>query len=259
MKRNLIFFACFFFARLMSIYSCDESLRVAPNPPENIIYGRAVLEGSGDHGGILVRLIQSGDYTYTDTGGRFSFTDQQPGTFTVVTTCEGYVPTFAIAYIEELPHEVPKLILPKMPHCCAADSIPPGYTMAVNFWTDVSFTVLASSYTVGDSIFISSYELFSKSLHVNAAPAQYEPNIVLLSSLGDKEIQPFDRVLGGIPEASRFGYIIDTAPSVTPLPYNGVLEIEKDGGRVTAVYLPYWLRLYICKTIHLTAGKKSPG
>jgi hypothetical protein len=252
MKRNPIFFVFFISTGLLYISSCGESLREAPTPPDHSIYGRAVLEGSGVHDSILVRLIQSGDYTYTDTDGRFSFTEQQPGTLTVVATREGYVPAYTIAHVEELPHEVPELILPKMPHCTAADSIPPRYIIQVNFWTDASFTGLAGSYTIGDSIFISSYEHFTMSLHGNTPSARYDPDIILLTSLGDQEKHPFDLVLGGIPEADRFGYIIDTAPSVTPMPYNGVLEIEYYGGWVIAVYLPYWLPIYICRNINLT-------
>jgi hypothetical protein len=72
--------------------------------------------------------------------------------------------------------------------------------------------------------------------------------------LGDSDVKSYDYIPGGIPEIWQFGYIIDSAPSDIPTMNNGIVEIEPSGGWVVALYLSYWLDIYVCKSHQVLAG-----
>ena len=111
--------------------SCSNDV-ANPEEQESYIYGYAFLDSTEATEGILVRLIQSGDSTYTGTNGEFRFYNQQPDTYTVVATYDGYDPSFSVVYFSgNKKCKVPNIELSPM-LCTPKDSLPDGYPLVVS-------------------------------------------------------------------------------------------------------------------------------
>ena len=116
--------------------------------------------------------------------------------------------------------------------------------------------VLVRIIQTGDSIFVVGFEYFQPPLlNCIDETSNHDFDLILISSLGDKEKMPICQNLGSVTEVWRYGYIIESAESTIPQPYNGVIEIEPTGGRVIAMYHSYWLNRYICKSIDVISGR----
>ena len=248
--RLLIIIIFLLYAGTCLILSCSTNDVTKPSEQEFYIYGYVFFDSTETTEGILVRLIQSGDSTYTDASGEFRFYNQQPDTYTVVANDDGYDPSFAVVYYSgNRMCKAPDLELSPM-HCTPKDSLPDGYPLGVRFCADISFTVPASLYNIGDSLFIAAWEYYLPPL-VNFREGSLADvgDVQVISSLGDKEITHIDRVLGSIPEVWRFGYIIDSAASSMPILNNGVIEVETTGGWIIVKYESYWMKVFVCNSI----------
>ena len=219
---------------------------------EFILFGYALLDSAMNHDGITIRLIQTTDSTFTDVRGYYEFRSLQPDTYTVVATYDGYEPSFSITnYTGSEDYRVSDLQLNSLP-CTPRDSFPNGYPIGVHFCTDISFWYITDHSFISDSLFIGAWEYSLSPFRKIKEYSRVDTyDIMLISSLGDKEVKHVDIYLGSIPEIWNFGYIIDTVASERPLLYNGVIEIESTGGWVIAMYQSYWFKKYICKSLEM--------
>ena len=232
---------------------CSENDDLSsPRRLEPCIFGYAFLDNAETHEGIFIRIIQTGDSTFTNANGRYQFSQLEPDTYTVVATYDEYEPAFAIIYFAGIHnYKIQDLQLSRL-SCTPKDSLPYGYPLGVRFCEDISFVESATSYFAGDSLFISAWEYYLPPFQkINETTYTDTYDVLLISSLGDKEVKHVDRYLGSIPEIWRFGYIIDSSPLTKPKNYNGVIEIEPSGGWVIAMYQSYWLKKFICKSIEM--------
>ena len=237
---------------IICLISCEKENLYRTKIFKPSIFGYAFLDDKENHEGILIRLIQTGDSTYTNVNGRYQFSQIAPDTYTVVATYEEYEPAFAITYFTGIHnYKIQDLQLIRL-SCTPKDSLPSGYPLGVRFCKDISFVESATSYFAGDTLFISAWEYYLPPLQKNNEGTYTDTyDVLLISSLGDKEVKHVDRYLGSIPEIWRFGYIIGSSPLMMPKNYNGIMEIEPSGGWVIAMYQSYWLKKYVCKSIDM--------
>jgi|GEM_PF-2708691 len=247
------------FLSILLLLSCEEDKGTEPVEPEDYVYGYAYLDSADSHEGILVRMVQSGDSSYTDATGRFEFPLQQPDTYTVVANCEGYAPDWNKVYIAAYHHcSVPDLNLEPL-DCISSDDLPEDYPLGVSFKEDDSFGGAAQFYYIDDTLYVVGFEYFQPpSLEGAAGDHAHDFDLVVISSLGDVEKTPIYMVLGGIPERWRYGYVIGTKASYIPHPYDGVVEVEPTGGWVTGMYNSYWVEGYFCRSIEMRAVQSTP-
>lgn len=231
-------------------YGCDSS--TDPIDSKQYVYGYAYLDSSITCSGMLVRIIQTNDSTYTDSNGKYKLFIQEPDTYTVVVSIEGYEPSFAIFSISEIQkYRISDLILNRSP-CLSLDSIPPGYPLRVNFWSDDSYTIPVDRYIIGSTLYISAVEYYMPP-YVTCASVQndYDQDLIIVSSIGDKEKIPVHRILGSVPSQWRFAYLIESRGSQLPTSYDGIIEVEPSGGQIIAMYQSWWLRRYVCGSIDI--------
>lgn len=235
---------------ILAISSCADEKCTNPPNERAYIYGYAYLDGAETYSDILVRIIQTGDSTYTDVSGRYQFSLQSPDTYTVVASYPEYSPSFTVIHlIDNQPYQGSDLELYLL-GCYPRDSLPDGYPLGVSFTEDISFAWNPDYYFIGDSLFIVGFEYFQPPFSsVIKKINNHDFDLIVISSLGDIEKTPVFRQLGSIPEVWQYGYIVGSALSTIPSPYNGIIEIEPSGGCVIAMYHSYWLKMYVCNSI----------
>jgi hypothetical protein len=235
--------------------SCENEKSTNPDNEVPYIYGSVILDGSQTHDSVLVRIIQTCDSTHSSTDGTYEFTSLSPGTYTVTASYPEYSPAFeTIHFTGTRSCHVPDLILHAL-HCYPRDSLPEGYPLGVNFKEDISFTWSPDFYVTGDSIFVVGFEYFMPPfVNYMDESNNHDFDLILTSSMGDREKTPIYRNLGSVPEVWRYAYLIESAESTSPQSYNGVIEIEPTGGWIIAMYHSYWLKRYICKSIEVIPG-----
>lgn len=239
---NRFVICCLLFCLFLFLISCFDDKGTEPKEP--YIRGRAYFSNASTHNGILVRIIQTGDSTYTDSYGHYRFDSPASDTCTVVASYESHISNHYVV-IDAIDSRrcVPDLVLDEWP-CTPRDSIPEDYPIGVRFKDGPGFVFNIYESSIGDSLFISAYEYYQPP-NIQMYPVDTY-DLWVISSLGDSEILPVYEYLGSIPEIWSFGYIIDSAGSEIPHEQNDIVEIEPSGGWVLALYLSYWMDIYVC-------------
>ena len=229
--------------------SCLEDGTVCLDRRGATLSGTVYLDSSRTQKGVLVRLIQTSDSTFTDARGHYSFPLKRRSDLTIVASYDSYEPFFIrMQDCGSCSCEAPDIVLSPVA-CLPEDSIPAGYPLRVYFCSNVTHRRV-TSYRIGDSLFVVADESSGPpSAHAVSNKVGDYDDMILYSSLGDREVTPLYEYLGSVPELWKRAYIIGTAGTTAPERGNGILEVEPSGGWIVAMYHSWWFESYVCGSI----------